>query len=170
MRQELIEKAQRGDRDSFALLAAQDVDRLHAVAQLILHDADLAQDAVQEALFRCWRQLPKLRDVASFDGWLYRILLRTAADEAKRRGHFKANVQALRLEPSVSDSTHLIGDRDELDVGFRRLSLEHRAVVVLHHYAGLSLPEVARVLGIRAGTAKSRYHYAIASHAGIARR
>lgn len=65
MRHQLIEKAQQGDRESFALLAAEVVDRLHAVAQLILHDADLAQDAVQEALLRCWRELPKLRDVAS---------------------------------------------------------------------------------------------------------
>jgi RNA polymerase sigma-70 factor, ECF subfamily len=53
-------------------LAALEIDRLHATATLILRDMHLAQDAVQETLIRCWRQLPNLRDVATFDGWLYR--------------------------------------------------------------------------------------------------
>src|SRR5687768_7713072 len=161
MRQELIERARRGDRDAFGQLAAQDIDRLHAVARLILRDPHLAEDAVQEALIRCWRQLPKLRDVASFDGWLYRILVHAAADQSARRRRFTGTVQNLQLEPISSDETAAVADRDELDQGFRRLSVEHRAVIVLHHYADLPLPQVAEVLGIRVGTAKSRYHYAM---------
>jgi RNA polymerase sigma-70 factor (ECF subfamily) len=163
MRHDLIERAKRGDRDAFGQLAAQDIDRLHAIARLILRDADLAEDAVQEALIRCWKRLPKLRDVAAFDGWLYRILIRAAADESSRRRRFAASVQNVRVEPNVRDETRRVVDRDELETGFRRLSLDHRAVVVLHHYAGLPLPEVAAALGIRPGTAKSRYHYAMAS-------
>ena len=163
MRQDLIERARRGDREAFGQLAAQDIDRLHAIARLILGDSHLAEDAVQEALIRCWRELPKLRDVASFDGWLYRILTRAAADESGRRRRFAANVQNVRQEPNVADETPGVADREELERGFRQLSLDHRAVVVLHHYAGLPLPQVAEALGIRPGTAKSRYHYAMAS-------
>ena len=163
MRQELIERARRGDREAFGQLAAHDIDRLHAIARLILGDPSLAEDAVQEALIRCWRQLPKLRDIASFDGWQYRILLNAAADESGRRRRFVANVQHLRLEPNVTDETRSVADREQLERGFRRLSVEHRAVVVLHHYAGLPLPEVATALGIPLGTAKSRYHYAMAA-------
>src|SRR5215210_3453771 len=135
MRQQLIERAMRGDQDAFGQLAAQDIDRLHAVARLILRDPHLAEDAVQEALIRCWRQLPKLRDVASFDGWLYRILVRAAADQSASRRRFTGSVQSLRLEPNTPDQTRAVADRDQLDQGFRRLSLEHRTVVVLHHYA-----------------------------------
>lgn len=153
----------RGDRDAFGQLAAQDIDRLHAVARLILRDSHLAEDAVQEALIRCWRQLPKLRDVASFDGWLYRILVHAAADQSASRRRFAGSVQNLRLEPNTPDQTRTVADRDQLDQGFQRLSLEHRTVVVLHHYADLPLPQVAEALGIRLGTAKSRYHYAMAS-------
>ena len=69
-RPDLIERARRGDREAFAELAALEIDRLHATATLILRDMHLAQDAVQETLIRCWRQLPNLRDVATFDGWL----------------------------------------------------------------------------------------------------
>lgn len=51
-------------------------------------------------------------------------------------------------------------DRDALDRAFRRLTIEQRAVFVMHHHIGLSLVEVAETLGIPAGTARSRLHYA----------
>jgi DNA-directed RNA polymerase specialized sigma24 family protein len=53
-----------------------------------------------------------------------------------------------------------VNDRDQLDRAFRRLTLEQRAVLVFHHYVGLSLPDVAIRLGIPLGTAKSRLHRA----------
>lgn len=163
MRQDLVERAKRGDREAFGQLAAGEVDRLHAIARLILRDPDLAEDAVQEALVRCWRQLPKLRDVERFDGWLYRILMRATADEFGRRRRHEATVQTIRMEPTMSDGAAGLADRDELEGGFRHLSIDHRAIVVLHHYVGLPLPEVAAALGIPPGTAKSRYHYAMSA-------
>jgi RNA polymerase sigma-70 factor (ECF subfamily) len=67
-------------------------------------------------------------------------------------------------EPAaVADRSHEIADRDQLEQGFRHLSLDQRAVVVLHHYVGLPMPDVAAALGIPAGTEKSRYHYAMAA-------
>ena len=163
MRHDLIEQARRGDREAFGELAALEIDRLHAIARLILRDSYLAEDAVQEALIRCWRELPKLRDVASFDAWLYRILVRTAADESGRMRRFATSVQTVPLEPNSADETRGVADREELGRAFARLSFEHRAVVVLHQYADLPMPRVAAALGIPVGTAKSRYHYAIAS-------
>jgi RNA polymerase sigma-70 factor (ECF subfamily) len=163
MQRELVERARRGDREAFAELAAGEIERLLAIARLVLRDPDLAEDAVQEALVRCWRQLPKLRDVERFEGWVYRILMRTAADEYGRRRRHEAIVQDLGAEPEVADQTRTIADRDELERGFRRLSLDHRAVIVLHHYLGLPMTEVAATIGIPTGTAKSRYHYAMAA-------
>jgi RNA polymerase sigma-70 factor, ECF subfamily len=163
MRDTLIERARAGDREAFGQLAGQEIDRLHAIARLILRDSDLAQDAVQEALIRCWRRLPTLRDAAHFDGWLYRILVRAAADQASSRRRFVSTVADLHSEPVTPDETIRVGDRDELDHGLERLSVDHRAVVVLRHYADLSMPEVAAVLGVRLGTAQSRYYYAMAS-------
>ena len=58
------------------------------------------------------------------------------------------------------DATDAVADRDELEWAFRRLSVEQRAVFVLHHHVGLPLVEVADTLGIPAGTARSRLHYA----------
>jgi len=160
-RPDLVERARHGDREAFAELAELEIDGLHATATLILRDMYLAQDAVQETLIRCWRQLPNLRDVASFDGWLYRILVRTAADEASRRSRFRATVETLPAEPGDTGPDDL-ADRELLEHAFARLSLEHRTVVVLRHYADLPLGDVAHALGIPLGTVKSRYHYAMA--------
>ena len=79
---ELIRQARHGDRAAFDALAAGIVDRLYAVARLILRDADRAEDATQETLVRCWRDLPSLRDPARFDAWLHRLLLNAVRDEA----------------------------------------------------------------------------------------
>ncbi len=163
MRHELVERARRGDRDAFGQLAAGEVDRLHAIARLILRDSDLAEDAVQEALVSCWRQLPKLRDVERFDGWLYRILVHAANDEYGRRRRHQATVQTIRIEPAAGDTARDVVDRDALESAFRRLSIDHRAVVVLHQYEGRPLPEVATMLGIPLGTAKSRFHHAMSA-------
>jgi RNA polymerase sigma factor (sigma-70 family) len=158
MRADLVERARSGDREAFGQLAAGEVDRLLVVARLILRDHDLADDVVQETLVRCWRQLPKLRDVERFDAWLYRILVHAVADETRRRRRFEASVQTVPVEPAVGDDVKAIADREQLERGFRHLSIDHRAVVVLHHYLGLPLTEIAETLGIPAGTAKSRYH------------
>jgi RNA polymerase sigma-70 factor (ECF subfamily) len=163
MRLDLVERARNGDREAFGELAAAEVDRLLVVAKLVLRDPALAEDAAQEALVRAWRQLPKLRDPETFSGWLYRILVRAATDELGRRRRFEATVQSLQAEPSVADAAAGLADRDEVERGFRRLSIEQRAVVVLHQYVGLPLPAVATALGIPLGTAQSRYHYALAA-------
>jgi RNA polymerase sigma-70 factor, ECF subfamily len=163
MRRDMVERARQGDREAFTQLAIEDVDRLHAVATLVLRDPDVAQDAVQETLIRSWRQLPALRDVERYDAWVYRILMRVAADEFGKRRRYQASVRQVTSAPTVSDDERQVEDRDELERGFRRLSMDHRAVIVLHQYLGLPMPEVAQALGIRLGTAKSRYHHAMAA-------
>jgi RNA polymerase sigma-70 factor (ECF subfamily) len=72
-------------------------------------------------------------------------------------------VTVLPLEgPGRADDANAIVDRDELERAFRKLPVDQRAVFVLHHYLGLPLVEVAETLGIPAGTARSRLHYALA--------
>ena len=163
MRRDLVERAMRGDRDAFGVIASEEIDHLNAIARLVMRDPDLAEDAVQEALVRCWRQLPGLRDIERFDAWLYRILMRTVADEFGRRRRFQASVQSISIEPSIDDASGRLADRDELAQGFQLLSIDHRAIVVLHHFVGLPMAEAAAALGIRTGTAKSRYHYAMSA-------
>lgn len=161
MERELVEQAQRGDRDAFAVLVHQVSDRLYAVAQRILRDADLAEDALQNALIATWRQLPHLREPDRFDAWSHRILVHACYAESRRTRRWVSNVRALTaIGPTEPDAGLSVVDRDELERGFRKLPIEQRAVFVLHHYLGLPLVEIAELLGIPAGTARSRLHYA----------
>jgi RNA polymerase sigma-70 factor, ECF subfamily len=156
---ELVERARRGDRDAFARLAAVSVARLDSAARLILRDPELARDAVQEGFLKAWRDLPTLRDPDRFEAWLHRLVFRACIDVVRRRGRRPTEVVLSPLhEPAIGDATSHIADRELLDVALRRLPPEWRAVVVLHHYLGMPLPEVAVTLGIPIGTAKSRHH------------
>lgn len=159
---ELIGRAQHGDEQAFASLALAVGDRLHAVAQRILRDLDLAEDATQQALLTIWRDLPQLRDPARFEAWAYRILVRACYAEGRRTRRWAPNLYLLPAdEPQVRDGMASVHDRDQLERGFRRLSIEHRAVVVLHHYLDLPLDTVAETLGVPAGTVRSRLHHAM---------
>jgi len=157
---ELVIRAQRGDGEAFASLAVACGDRLHAIAHRILRDVDLAEDATQQALLAIWQNLPRLRDPARFDAWSYRLLVNACYDEGRRRGTWIPNL-VLHEAVSAPDAIGQVHDRDQLEQGFRRLSIDHRAVVVLHTYAGLSLDEIADALGTRPGTIRSRLHYAV---------
>jgi RNA polymerase sigma-70 factor (ECF subfamily) len=157
---ELVRQARDGDRDAYDVLITELVDRLYRISRLILRDYDSAEDAVQEALVRCWRDLPRLRDPDRFDAWLNRILLNAITDEARRRRRFGASLTVLRMEPAQVDGVGALADRDELERVFGRLSIEHRTVVVLHFYLGMTADEAATTIGIPVGTAKSRLHYA----------
>jgi RNA polymerase sigma-70 factor, ECF subfamily len=158
---DLVDRARRGDREAFSVLAGGAVDRLYAIARLILRDAELAEDATQEALVRAWRDLPTLRDVERFDAWLYRLIVRAAADVGRHRRRWRAEITILPAEPVEADGTSALADRDQLERALRRVSDDQRTILVLTYYLGLSPTDAAEALDIPVGTAKSRLHYAI---------
>jgi RNA polymerase sigma-70 factor (ECF subfamily) len=157
----LVDRAKQGDEEAFGALVRAVGDRCIFIAHRILRDVDLAEDAVQVALVQVWRELPALRDPDRFEAWLHRILVHACYAEARRSRRFAANVVLLETdEPTAGDGYLTVDDHDQLDRGFRRLPPEQRAILVLHHYLGLSPVEVAETLDIPAGTARSRLHYA----------
>jgi RNA polymerase sigma-70 factor (ECF subfamily) len=158
---DVVERAMRGDHDAFGLLVSMTSDRLYAIASRILRDTDLAEDALQSSLITAWRELPRLRDPDRFEAWVRRLLVHACYAEARRRRAWAANVRVLPVDgPAGPDEMLSVTDRDALDRAFRRLTIEQRAVFVLHHHLGMALVEIAETLGVPAGTARSRLHYA----------
>jgi RNA polymerase sigma-70 factor (ECF subfamily) len=159
---DLVRRAQGGDQEAFAYLAATIADRFLATSHRILSDIDLAEDATQQALLSIWQDLPQLRDPARFEAWSYRLLVRACYAEGRKTRRWTPNIRLLKVdEPIGADGFSSVVDRDQLERGFRRLSLNHRLVVVLRHYLDLPLDEVADVLGVPVGTVSSRLHYAM---------
>src|SRR5215207_7145875 len=161
MVRDVVERAMRGDREAFGMLVNLTSDRMFAIATRILRDPGLAEDALQSTLITAWRELPRLRDPDRFEAWVRRLLIHACYAEARRRRAWAGNVRVLPVDgPAGPDEMLSVTDRDALDRAFRRLTLEQRAVFVLHHHIGLPLVEIAESLGVPAGTARSRLHYA----------
>jgi RNA polymerase sigma-70 factor, ECF subfamily len=159
---DLVVRAQHGDEEAFASLAVAVGGRLHAVAHRILRDIELAEDATQQALLTIWRDLPQLHDPARFDAWSYRLLVRACYAEGRRTRQWGPNLRLLPVDqPAAAEGLSVVVDRDQLERGFQRLSIDHRAVVVLHHYVDLPLDQVAEVLGVPVGTVRSRLFHAM---------
>ena len=161
MDRDLVELAQHGNREAFAILARTHGDRLMAIAQRILRDVGRAEDAGQQALVIAWRELPNLREPDRFDAWLQRLLVNASYAEARRSRDWSANVRLLPVDgPAGLDESMSIDDRDRIDRGFRRLPPDQRAILVFTHYLALTPTEIAERLGIPVGTVRSRLHYA----------
>ena len=161
MDRDLVESAQHGDQAAFVDLIRARVDRLYATAHRILRDVDRSEDALQDALVIAWRDLRGLRDPDRFDAWLHRLVVRECIDQAARERRRIANLRVLPVDgPVASDDLLTLADRDQLERGFRRLSPEQRAILVLHHFHGYAPSEIAETLGIAPGTARSRLHHA----------
>ena len=160
-RESLVRQAASGDERAFEALVRPLGDRLLGTARKILRDGDAADDAVQRAVIRAWEMLPRLREAESFEGWLYKILVSMCYAEARDARRVAARVRSLSAERASEGDLDRWNDRELLEQAFRSLTPPHRAVVVLHHYVGLPLIEVAAVAGISPGTARSRLHYAM---------
>lgn len=148
MQGDLVHRAQSGDHEAFDALAGAAYDRLSALAYRILRDSDRSQDAVQERLVHAWRDIRGLRDLSRFDAWLHRLLVNACYDESRRRRQRSVEIHLLSFDRAApGDAARDIADRDQLERGFRRLPIEQRAVLVMHHYLGMRLPEIAETLG-----------------------
>ena len=162
MDRELVERAQRGDEAAFAALAVRISDRMYAVAHHILRDTDRADDAAQQAMIDIWRHLPELHDPDRFHVWTHRIVVRAAYAEARRLRTWRLRLDSVAAaRPDGPDLASAVADRDQVERGFDRLRLDHRAVVVLKHFSGMSNEEIAEALEIPIGTVRSRLHYSI---------
>jgi RNA polymerase sigma-70 factor (ECF subfamily) len=158
---DLVEQAQRGDRAAFVDLVRLRGGRLFAIAHRILRDVDRAEDALQDALVIAWRDLPGLRDPDRFDAWVHRLLTNVCIAEAGRERRRISNLYVLPVDgPAAPDELLNVVDRDQLDRGFRRLSPDERAILVLRHFVGYEPTEIAELLGLPAGTVRSRLHHA----------
>lgn len=158
---ELVERARHGDREAYEALARDSAPRLFLVCHRILRDLDRAEDAVQQTLVTMWRDMRGLRDPDRFDAWAYRIAVNACYAELRRDRRLTGAVRRLSEPAADPDPDTSLADRDALARAFERLSPEHRTVVVLRYFTGLTLGEIADVTGAPPGTVASRLHYAL---------
>ena len=126
--------------------------RAHRAAYLVVHDASLAEDIVQESFLAAIRSLDRFDRRRPFGPWLHRIVVNRAIDAARARG--------LRREVELTEDSVRAGAPEPLDrtvlEALGRLPPEQRAVIVLRHLLGYTPGEIARMLDLPRGTVNSR--------------
>jgi RNA polymerase sigma-70 factor (ECF subfamily) len=162
MDEELVIRAQGGDREAFALIARPLYPRLLRIASSIMGDPAAAEDATQQAMLDVWRKLPQLREPARFEAWCYRTVTNACHDEGRRRRRWLRDTETPSLLGAVApDGTIRVEQRDILERCFEGLSTEHRTVLVLHYVADMTQAHMAEVLDVPVGTVRSRLSRAI---------
>jgi RNA polymerase sigma-70 factor (ECF subfamily) len=164
----LVERARSGDRDAFDALTRSRIDAVYRTSLAILGNAAEAADTTQETFVSAWCHRDALRDPDLFDAWLGRINLNACRQVLRRRGRTgvrEIELPQAGLEPAANDRPldDRTADADVFDRAFARLSVDDRAVLVLHHLQERPIAEIAAVLGSPEGTIKSRLHRARAA-------
>jgi RNA polymerase sigma-70 factor (ECF subfamily) len=162
----LILLAQSGDRRALAQLLQGIQEALHGYLARLVNDEHLADDILQEVFVLIWQKLRWLRDPELFRPWVYRIASREAFHRLKKERFWSRLASDAPLERLAQEEPPEGVPQewlDQLPSHLAAVSPASRAVLLLHYLQGLTLEEVADVLGLSPGTVKSRLAYGLAA-------
>jgi RNA polymerase sigma-70 factor, ECF subfamily len=161
----LVSRCQAGNTEAFSILVEQHSRVLFGTAYLMTRDRGLAEDAVQAALVKIWKNLPSLRQNSSLKAWLVRIVINEVNQQRRKK---RLPTVPLEQAPEVPDEadeneTELARaeDHQRLRQALETLTVEQREAVVLRYFSDLTVREVATVASEREGTIKSRLSRAL---------
>ncbi len=169
----LVEAARAGSRESFGKLVSQYYEMVYAVVYGILSHRESALDVTQEVFLKAFRELDHFLGKSKFKTWLYRIAVNAAIDQ-QRKHKPTASIDATDAsdeddEPPLvlvdpkqepSEETHRRDLKETVEKALLHLAADHRAILVLREWQGLSYEEIAEALEIEIGTVMSRLFYA----------
>jgi RNA polymerase sigma-70 factor (ECF subfamily) len=162
---EIVRAVLAGDREAFASLVTRHERAAWATARCILRDDHAASDAAQEAFLQAYHRLSSLREPARFGFWLLRIVRREAVRLARQRSrHTTRSLAEVNRDPpdDMQPSARLSNDSEAVLAAVTRLPVHERLVLVLRYIDGLSVAEIASVLGRPVGTVTKQLSRAIA--------
>ncbi|HEY7107029.1 MAG TPA: sigma-70 family RNA polymerase sigma factor [Acidimicrobiia bacterium] len=155
---ELVVRAQRGDRAALDALLDRHADRVHALCRRVLAHPEDALDATQEALIAIARGITRFDRRSAFTTWLYRVATNAALDELRRsrRRPEPADLTAIEQAATGPSLDTLVGTRVDVDAALTSLPPDFRIAVVLRDLCDLDYAEIADVLELPPGTVRSR--------------
>lgn len=161
----LIHRAQGGDRNAFGDLVMRYYENVIQVVFHLCGDAQIAQDATQEAFIRAWVKLPGFQPRSPFRNWVYRIAVNTALDTLRQKpAESLENSEGMLLMAEKSpgpEAAYIEKEQSQfLQGAVKSLPEAARTVLVLREYGQMSYEEIANLLEIPVGTVMSRLNYA----------
>ena len=159
--QELVRKAQNGDKNAFIELIKQNEHRVAATVIGMLGSSPEADDVGQETFIRFYQSLDKFRGESSVGTYLTRIAINLSLNELKRRKRrnthfFSQGEEKMGKAPDKKNRKNKKELKDIVHLGIEKLDPKYRAVVVLRLIEGYSTNETAQILRLPVGTVLSR--------------
>jgi RNA polymerase sigma-70 factor (ECF subfamily) len=164
---DVVRRAREGDHDAFGLIVETYRDRLFGLAIGILRDRSAAEDVVQEAFIKAYKNLKGFRGDSSIYTWLYRIAVNTAHNHlrrVKRRTEVDFEevapiIEARGQNPAESTANAELGVA--IDGAIKNLPPRQREVFMLHYFERMTHREIAEVLGVTEGAVKANFFHAV---------
>jgi RNA polymerase sigma-70 factor (ECF subfamily) len=167
--QQLVERAQRGDKLAFELLVSKYERKLQRLLSRLVRDPTQVEDVTQEAFIKAYRALPSFRGDSAFYTWLYRIGINTAKNHLAAQGRKVPALSDMPGDDPEDDGAALGRDantpEDELmsrqvaetvNAAMQALPEELRSAIMLREIEGMSYDEIAEIMNCPIGTVRSR--------------
>lgn len=160
----VVSRARSGDAEAFRQLVEHHSQPLFRVAYRMTGNQHDADDVVQEAFLRAYRQIDTFEERANFGTWLHRITINCALDLLRARGrldrHYGGDPEtaemtgAARTEAQQDRLLMSAELREHVALAMERLSGNERTAFVLRHFEGMPVEEIGKTLGIQVNAAK----------------
>jgi RNA polymerase sigma-70 factor (ECF subfamily) len=166
--QEIVAQCRNGDWEAFAKLVLKYQNRVLTLATRILDNRSEAEDVAQDVFVKVFQSLPDFRGASRFSTWLYRITVNHCLNHLRRRTRQQQTLVGTEPEEWMQESRtanpqQTLEQKERwalVQAKLQLLSPEHRTIVLLRDFEGLSYDEIADVLQLESGTVKSRLHRA----------
>jgi len=165
---EILTSAQSGSLAAFEILYRKYERPIYRTAMGILGDSQAAEEVLQDCFFRTYKHLRRLNGDPSISPWLHRVAVNLCYSRLRRNYLTRLAVSLESLgsllvassSPSPEEKSYQSEVQAAIQKGLSSLSMNHRAVIVLHYLQGFSLEEIAYILDCPLGTVKSRLYHA----------
>ena len=156
-----IAQAKKGDADAFAFLVETYETSVYRLALRMCGNAHDAEEVAQEAFVAAWKGMPTFRGESKFSSWLYQLTTNAAIDFLRREKRHRGTTSIEdEVDLSTPDTPQQAAEaaevRQALQQALDALTPEHREIFLLRQMRQLSYEEIGRLLGLEAGTVKSR--------------
>lgn len=167
--QELVLRAKNGDMSAFGELISQNERKIFALTYRMVGTREDGEDLAQEAFLNAWKGLKNFQGDSSFSTWVYRLATNVCLDhirKQKRRQEVTNTApleyedgEALSLPDRTHDPQHRLEKKElqaSVQQGLEQLSLDHRQILTMREFSGMSYDQIAAALDLDSGTVKSR--------------
>lgn len=152
--EELVEKAKKNDKEAFSELIVVVEKELYLIAKTKLNNDDDIGDAIQETIYKSYKNIKKLKDDSLFKTWLVKILINECNNIYRKKSKYTISYEEKEMENYISaneDSNDL-----EFEVLIKNLDTEEKLILTLYYCSKYTVKEISKIMKIKENTVKSK--------------